>query len=48
MKKLYGGVPGYDIDYEYAVMQQNVKHSEALKEIQQDATLKQIFVGTNG
>ena len=48
MKRLYSGVEGYDIDYEYSVMLQNVQHSEALKEIQQDATLKQLFVGTNG
>ena len=37
MNKLYKGVEGYDVEYEYSVMLQNVKHSEALKEIQQDA-----------
>lgn len=48
MRKLYGGVEGFDIDYEYAVIQQNVSHSEALQALQKDSTLKQIFVGTNG
>jgi hypothetical protein len=48
MRKLYGGIPDYDIDYEYSVILQNVKHAEAIQAIQMDATLKQIFVGTNG
>jgi len=48
LSRLHKGVDGYVVDEEYEVFKQNLAHSEALKSIQQSASLKEIFLGTNG
>lgn len=48
MMRLYGNVPGYDVDVEYEVLRQNVAGFEALHAVQKSATMKELFTGING
>ncbi|WVW80729.1 hypothetical protein I302_102715 [Kwoniella bestiolae CBS 10118] len=46
--RLNGGIPGWDVDYEYEVLRTNVAHSESLKLLQKQSAFKELFIGTNG
>ena len=48
MIRLYGNVPGYNVDIEYEVLRQNVAAFEKLREVQKSATIKELFTGVNG
>jgi len=48
MVRLYGNVPGWNVDEEYEVVRKNVQHAEALQELQNSSTMKELFTGTNG
>jgi hypothetical protein len=48
MQRLYGSINGIDLDHEYEVVRQNVRHAEEARELQGIAPWKELITGTNG
>lgn len=47
MRQLYGNVPGYDIEYEYRVIEHNIAAERALLLASKESSFLEIFQGTN-
>ncbi|MDN9015614.1 hypothetical protein Q0P45_14155, partial [Staphylococcus aureus] len=47
LKKLNGGVDGYNIEHEYLVMKTELEHEQAQRRNVGASTYREIFMGTN-
>ena len=47
MKKIYGGVVGYDLDHEYAIVQKEIDDGKILANSQQGVSVLDCFRGSN-
>lgn len=47
LRRLYGNIPGYDVDREYAVMEKEIAHSKAIHAEGKRPRFAEIFKGVN-